>query len=255
MFLVKEGKSSLQRLIKPSKSAQTDIWMYVFLVTGIIVFLYAAMTLGASEFVPYLLNRMPEMNVLAFTDNAWLKFAIIYLTLNFLEYWAHRFGHEWKWAWAGHKFHHAATEMTMLSAYRNSPIGGILPMLMVSIPAAILGKSGLPPLAGIGTLIIVHNLLNHSNVTWTYGWVGKYIIASPRYHRIHHSTHPDHWDTNYGDQIILWDRLFGTYYKGDVEPLEVGYDGNTSNKHGLAHDLLEGGVDMCTQIRKAIVRK
>ena len=184
-----------------------------------------------------------------------VKFTLIYLVITFGEYWAHRLGHTWKWAWAGHKFHHAATEMTMINAYRNSPVGGLLPMVLVSIPVAIMGPSGVAPLAFFGSLIIIHNMLNHSNVNWSYGWVGKYLIASPRYHRIHHSTHEDHINKNYCDRIVLWDRVFNTYYDGDVEPVEFGFEGNTDNQSNVLKDLIDGAVETYVELCKVVLRK
>jgi sterol desaturase/sphingolipid hydroxylase (fatty acid hydroxylase superfamily) len=39
------------------------------------------------------------------------------------------------------------------------------------------------------------------------GW----IFATPELHRLHHSSRPDELDNNYGDSLIVWDRLFGTF--------------------------------------------
>ena len=38
------------------------------------------------------------------------------------------------------------------------------------------------------------------------------VIADNRFHRIHHSVEPDHFDKNFGAGTSLWDQLFGTAY-------------------------------------------
>ena len=38
------------------------------------------------------------------------------------------------------------------------------------------------------------------------------MIADNRFHRIHHSIQPQHFDKNFGAGTSLWDQLFGTAY-------------------------------------------
>ena len=252
--MVWNGKSVLKRLLRPSKSAQTDILMFTFHVTGIVALLNAVMTFGASEWLPYILKRMPPIDVFFFTDNPWVTFTIIYLVTSMLSYWVHRLGHTWQWCCEGHKFHHAATEMTMITALRNNPVDSLLGMFVVGILAVILGKSGLAPLAGYATLNIIHNMLIHSNFGWNYGWVGRYLMVSPRFHRIHHSTYEGHINKNYGTKLVIWDRIFGSYYDGPVDPVEFGFDGNPYNKHGVLYDLTEGMLSSFSELYKTIQR-
>ena len=41
------------------------------------------------------------------------------LAKDFIAYWSHRISHMVPFLWDSHEFHHSATEMTMLSAWRN----------------------------------------------------------------------------------------------------------------------------------------
>jgi len=36
------------------------------------------------------------------------------------------------------------------------------------------------------------------------------VLNCPHYHQLHHSTNPAHFDKNFGHNLIIWDRLFGT---------------------------------------------
>ena len=49
----------------------------------------------------------------------------------------------------------------------------------------------------------------HSNIRVPYGPL-KYLLVSPQYHRLHHSSLPEHSDKNFGDHLVIWDLLFGT---------------------------------------------
>jgi sterol desaturase/sphingolipid hydroxylase (fatty acid hydroxylase superfamily) len=39
----------------------------------------------------------------------------------------------------------------------------------------------------------------------------RLLVVTPDMHRVHHSVIPHETDSNFGFNIPLWDRLFGTY--------------------------------------------
>ena len=43
-------------------------------------------------------------------------------------------------------------------------------------------------------------------------------LRYPSNHRVHHGCDPKYIDRNYGEVLIIWDRLFGTYQREDEEP-------------------------------------
>jgi sterol desaturase/sphingolipid hydroxylase (fatty acid hydroxylase superfamily) len=42
------------------------------------------------------------------------------------------------------------------------------------------------------------------------GSILRRLIADNRFHRIHHSVDPHHFDKNFGAGTTIWDQLFGT---------------------------------------------
>ncbi len=36
-------------------------------------------------------------------------------------------------------------------------------------------------------------------------------MVTPTHHGIHHASNPEYLDKNYGDVLIIWDKLFGTF--------------------------------------------
>jgi sterol desaturase/sphingolipid hydroxylase (fatty acid hydroxylase superfamily) len=69
------------------------------------------------------------------------------------------------------------------------------------------------------------SMFNHANIALP-AWLDRILraaIVTPDMHRVHHSViHREH-DSNYGFNLSLWDRIFGTY---TPQP-ENGHEGMT----------------------------
>jgi len=91
---------------------------------------------------------------------------------------------------------------------------------LVLIPVRFLGLGGHAGLA-IAIATTFFTAFIHANLRTNLGPL-RYLLVSPQAHRVHHSYAPEHIDTNFGTVLIVWDRLFGTYYPGDDEYPVVG---------------------------------
>ena len=61
-----------------------------------------------------------------------------------------------------------------------------------------------------------------------------YVLNTPRHHRVHHATNDACLDRNYGNVLIVFDRLFGTFAKVPAnEPLRFGLKGRSPSNHPL----------------------
>lgn len=144
-------------------------------------------------------------------------------------YWAHRAQHRFKFLWAFHTTHHSQERMSIFTGARFHPIDTLWGMLAVYIPLRILGES---PLASqlYAYLIWFVNVLVHSRIPWSYGFLYK-IFVSPVFHSYHHSTDAAHHHKNFSSGIFsVWDYWFGTAVKhrGSV-PMEFGLPEVRSN--------------------------
>jgi sterol desaturase/sphingolipid hydroxylase (fatty acid hydroxylase superfamily) len=88
----------------------------------------------------------------------------------------------------------------------------------------------------------VNQYLLHSNLTTDYGWVGRWLLVSPRMHRLHHATNPEYYNTNFTFDLVLWDRLFGTYTSCDAASLRA-------ISTGLHHDPFNSGRSLRALLR------
>jgi sterol desaturase/sphingolipid hydroxylase (fatty acid hydroxylase superfamily) len=160
--------------------------------------------------------ELPSEGVLGITAG----FAVFYIVSSFVGYWQHRLMH-WRGFWQLHRFHHAATELNILTGFRDNPGEAIVNAFVAISPLALLKM----PDAGLFASFVLANQiiasLQHSELPWSYGWVGQWLVASPNMHQIHHSIDEEHRDKNFS-VCPLWDRMFGTWYDGPNRPSAYG---------------------------------
>ena len=57
----------------------------------------------------------------------------------------------------------------------------------------------------------VNGFYQHSNCDVRLGPLNQ-LVSGPELHRWHHSMIPSESDSNFGNNLIVWDTLFGTHY-------------------------------------------
>ena len=126
-----------------------------------------------------------------------------------IGYWTHRAFH-CRQLWRFHAVHHAARELTWLSATRLHPLNDAVSRLAQALPFVLLGFAPMVVAAYV-PLLTLHALLLHANLRWDFGPL-RLVISSPAFHRWHHADEPAARDRNFAGLLPLWDRLFGTLY-------------------------------------------
>lgn len=152
----------------------------------------------------------------------WLEVTLSIIILDMLIYWQHVAFHHVPFLWALHKVHHCDRDIDVTTGFRFHPIEiGI----SLSYKLALVALLGASILAVIIFEIILNAcaMFNHSNVKLPLGLdrILRRFIVTPDMHRVHHSTIMAETNSNYGFNISLWDRIFGSY---TAQPSE-GHDG------------------------------
>ncbi|ABK43519.1 sterol desaturase-related protein [Magnetococcus marinus MC-1] len=114
--------------------------------------------------------------------------------------------------WRLHQVHHADPDYDVTTGARFHPIEILLSMGIKF--AAILCLA--PPPAAVLLFEVILNgmaMFNHGNITLPLGLdrLLRWLVVTPDMHRVHHSTLPSEANSNFGFNLSLWDRLFGTY--------------------------------------------
>lgn len=113
--------------------------------------------------------------------------------------------------WRLHRVHHADMDIDVTTGLRFHPVEIILSMVFKFAVIALLG----PAAVAVLLFEVVLNgaaMFNHANLRLP-AWLDRplrWIIVTPDFHRVHHSTVPSETDSNYGFNLTLWDRLFRT---------------------------------------------
>jgi alkylglycerol monooxygenase len=137
-----------------------------------------------------------------------LTWLIGFLTYDFFYYWAHRMHHEIAVLWGVHAVHHSGEDMNYGLAVRQSALGDLTTWVFF-LPLAIIG---VPPevYLGVAGIQLFYQYFIHNTYVPALG-VLEYILVTPSQHRVHHGRNTQYCDTNYGNILVLWDRLFGSY--------------------------------------------
>lgn len=140
---------------------------------------------------------------------------LLFLLTDLIWYWYHRLAHEINILWLAHVVHHqsedfnytASTRITLLQAFVRTGFWCLLPL--IGFPAGM-----------ITSLLLIHGLYPFFIHTRLIGKLGvlEYILVTPSHHRVHHASDEKYLDKNYGDVLIIWDKLFGTFKKEEEEP-------------------------------------
>lgn len=149
---------------------------------------------------------------------AWFQAVMMVLSVDFMRYWLHRFSHENETLWKLHSVHHSVEQLYWLNTGRFHPIEKTLQMSLDSLPFVLMGVH--PQVLALYYLSYATNgFFQHCNIELRYG-VLNYIVGSAETHRWHHSRVPRESNANYGNTVIVWDLLFGTWFLPKDRTLE-----------------------------------
>jgi sterol desaturase/sphingolipid hydroxylase (fatty acid hydroxylase superfamily) len=133
----------------------------------------------------------------------------IFVLGDLIGYWMHRLFHG-KRLWPFHAVHHCSTEVDWLSSVRLHPLNEAVTRTVEVIPLFLTGFDPLA-LAAYVPAITLYAVFLHANLDWSFGPL-RYVIASPVFHRWHHSKEKEALDKNFAGFLALWDVMFGTFY-------------------------------------------
>lgn len=152
----------------------------------------------------------------------WLQSVMYLMISDIYLYFIHRQFHTKGW-WKFHAIHHSSKDLDWLSANRFHPVNTWVSFTMVDLLMLLIGFSP-TAIASIATLNMMYSAFVHSNLRWTLGPL-RYVLASPVFHRWHHTMKEEGRDKNFAPTFPILDIIFGTYYHPkDVLPSHYGVD-------------------------------
>ena len=153
----------------------------------------------------------------------WLQATVVIVTLDFLFYVMHVLKHRWTWWWRLHETHHSSEQLDFLASARFHPLEKLLDRVIFLLPLTVMGADD-PALLIWSTLDAFFGMLNHSNVKWRLGKPLIYVFVGPEMHLWHHALDREHRDCNFGNNLSIFDWMFGTAYAPVESPAAFGID-------------------------------
>ena len=176
----------------------------------------------------------------------WAMWLMTFILIDFVFYIYHRFSHRVRFLWAIHMSHHSSEEMNFAVSMRQAWLGPVskIPFFIV------LPLLGLDPtiIAVAGVISTLWGVVGHTQIVGKLGPL-EWILNTPSHHRVHHGANAEYIDKNYGNLLIIWDRMFGTF---EPEKAKVKYGlVNNVNTFNPVKITLMGWQSMIQDIKKA----
>jgi sterol desaturase/sphingolipid hydroxylase (fatty acid hydroxylase superfamily) len=195
-------------LTQPKQNRWANNIGLVILNTALLRVVFPVAAVGVAEYAQLLqwglFNRVEVHPLMALVVSVIVLDVAIYLQ--------HVMFHAVPLLWRLHRVHHADLDFDVTTGARFHPVEILLSMLIKFAVIVLLG----PPLAAVVFFEVLLNamaMFNHSNVRIPLGLDAllRRLIVTPDMHRVHHSHLADETNSNFGFNLSLWDRVFGTY--------------------------------------------
>ena len=137
--------------------------------------------------------------------------ALIFFIIEFGQYWMHRLMHNTTPFWLTHAPHH---HLTQLNAAKGA-VGNPIELFLISLSALALfdfQETALFAAFSVGTVV---STFAHANVRSDPPPFYSFFFTTIQHHSLHHSTDYESTRCNYGNSLILLDRVFGTFRAGE----------------------------------------
>ncbi|MDH5654865.1 MAG: sterol desaturase family protein [Spirochaetia bacterium] len=142
----------------------------------------------------------------------WIAVILSVIILDFIIYMQHVMVHAVPLLWRLHRVHHADMDYDVTTGSRFHTIEIILSMGIKIASIILIG----PPVIAVILFEIILNamaMFNHGNISLPgpLDRILRWFVVTPDMHRVHHSIEYNESNSNFGFNISLWDRIFGTY--------------------------------------------
>ncbi|WCT79486.1 sterol desaturase family protein [Novosphingobium humi] len=138
--------------------------------------------------------------------------------IEFGQYWMHRLMHNSTPFWLTHAPHH---HITQLNAMKGS-VGNPIELFLISL--SVLAFFDFSPTAKFCAISVnaAIAIYAHANVAANPPFFYAFFFTTIRNHSLHHSVPYEDTRCNYGNSLIFWDRVFGTFREGEASVVGQG---------------------------------
>lgn len=175
---------------------------------------WAVSLAGTILFLPVVQYSLP--NSLVSGAPAWIGVPLYIVVNDLAEYLFHRAQHASPILWRMHSLHHSDHDMNATTTQRHFWGDPLLKALTVW-PLAALVVAPTPAASAIYALLSLWNFVSHAAIDLNFGkW--SWLLNSAAYHRRHHSSRSEHFNSNFAALFPIFDVIAGSYRRPDGFP-------------------------------------
>jgi Fatty acid hydroxylase superfamily len=161
---------------------------------------------------------------------------LILFVFEFGQYWMHRAMHNWYPLWLPHSVHHYITQLNI----HKGAVGNPVELLLIGL--GIGGLFDFVPRAFLlaGAIGMSIGIYQHTNVRFNSPRWWRFLFNTTEHHSLHHSQDFESTRSNYANNFIFIDRMFGTCIDGEAELLGMEGGRRMSIREQMAYPFTEG---------------
>lgn len=146
----------------------------------------------------------------------WAQVLLAVVAAEFGLYWGHHIAHKWKPLWRFHAIHHSVKRLWVVNTGRFHFVDSVKSIVLGMAIMVALGAP-MEVVTWFSAITAYVGILTHCNVEMRFGWLSV-VFNTPELHRWHHSKDLREGDKNFGENIMLWDWVFGTWFNEKRRP-------------------------------------
>ena len=190
--------------------------IFIFLVYAFLPALFAPDLFGiTSKIWNHRLINFPQAGL-------WVH-ALSFILVDFAFYWTHRYNHACALGWSSHFVHHSPTKINLTAGSRIGILRNYSLIWVFHLPIIYLGIH--PKIVAFSYLLnFFYQIPIHTQVVGRLGFLEK-LLVTPSHHRVHHSSDPEFFNSNFSGVFIIFDKIFGTFRdESEVKVNEYGFE-------------------------------
>lgn len=163
-----------------------------------------------------------------------ISFTFSFLFLDLVNYLNHYLHHKVPLLWRFHRLHHSDCKIDSLTTFLHHPFE-LVSTFFVTIALATIFDVPVIVLITYGLIVGFHAAFTHLNILLPerVAKILNFLVVTPNFHKIHHSTNIKEGNANFGIMFIYWDYLFCTTIRKcnyDLIAMNTGIDISQSPK-------------------------
>ncbi len=195
-------KCQPKRFLSPKMQRQAVLLSHLNLTIGGIL---------SGTYIHAILHGFPTPMYFDVADYGWAytlaSTLVLFVLVDFVAYWAHRILHAKVWFRYIHRWHHRFVAPTPWVVTAMHPVEFVFFQVTAFLPLFVLPVHWMSAVF-VFVYALVFNVIDHSGVRLHSRWPWQ---GPTTYHDDHHV----HFHVNFGQHLMLWDRLYGTLRRVD----------------------------------------